>query len=130
MARILLGSGHPPWQEATTMQAVAMDHRCGHRREAAQTVLLRRNGWAGYLVGELRDVSISGAKVAVPARAFPLRTLVRLEVTVEREGRRQLVGVPAMVVRHTQGGIGLAFDELQSARLLAGLARQPALALA
>ena len=67
------------------MQAVAMDHRCGHRRTASQTVLLRRNGWAGYLVGELRDVSISGARVAVPARAFPLRTLVRLEVTVTTE---------------------------------------------
>jgi hypothetical protein len=112
------------------MQAVAMDHRCGHRREATQTVLLRRNGWAGYLVGELRDVSISGAKVAVPARAFPLRTLLRLEVTVAAEGRSQLVRLPAMVVRHTAGGIGLAFDEIQSARLLAGLAAAPVAALA
>lgn len=111
------------------MQAVAMDHRCGRRNPTAHTVLLRRAGWAGALVGELRDISISGARVAVPARAFPVNSLVRLEVTVETEGHRRLLHLAAMVVRHTAGGVGLAFDELQPARLLAALPR-PAAALA
>jgi hypothetical protein len=97
----------------------AMDHRCGTRHASGQTVLLRRPGWAGYIVGQLRDVSISGAFITVPRRIFPLRSVVKAEVTVYERGTPRLVRLQGMVVRTAEHGIGLMFDELQPARRLA-----------
>lgn len=108
------------------MRTDGMDHRCGRRQPVAHTVLLRRVGWAGYLVGELVDVSITGARVSVPPRAFPLRSVVKLEMTVTDGGRSRLLQVPAMVVRHAAGGIALMFDQVQPARAFASLPRPEA----
>jgi hypothetical protein len=97
----------------------SMDHRCGTRHASGQTVLLRRPGWAGYIVGQLRDISMSGAFIKVPRRIFPERSLVRAEVTVYDGDRPRLLRVQGMVVRAGEGGIGLMFDEIQPARLVA-----------
>jgi hypothetical protein len=100
----------------------AMDHRCGRRHAAAHTVLLRRQGWGGHLVGELADISITGARIAAPRQSFPLRSLLRLEMTVtDEQGRTRLWQVPAMVVRHAGDGIAVMFDEVQPARLIKNL---------
>jgi hypothetical protein len=97
----------------------AMDHRCGTRHASGQTVLLRRPGWAGYIVGQLRDISMSGAFIKVPRRIFPQRSVVRAEVTVYDSGQPRLLRVQGMVIRTGEHGIGLMFDELQPARLVA-----------
>lgn len=97
----------------------AMDHRCGTRHASGQAVLLRRPGWAGYIVGQLRDISMSGAFIAVPRRVFPPRSVVQAEVTVYEGNQSRLLRVQGLVVRSAERGIGLMFDELQQARLVA-----------
>jgi hypothetical protein len=88
-----------------------MEHRCGQRGTVNMTILLRRRGWGGWLVGELTDVSISGAFVRVPAGAFSSHALIELEAS--RPGMRRMMRSKAMVVRSTPEGIGILFDELR-----------------
>lgn len=102
-----------------------MDHRCGERRPATLTVLLRRRAWHGWVVGEVRDVSVSGAFVTVPPGALSLRAQVRLELMVPGGPPGRVVHCNAMVARVTGDGVGLAFEEL-APRPLAGLWRMPA----
>lgn len=94
-----------------------MEHRCGRRRAVNLTILLRRRGWGGWLVGELTDVSISGAFVKVPAGAFTSHALIELEAS--QPGSRRMLRSKAMVVRATAEGIGILFDELRPAGLSA-----------
>jgi len=89
-----------------------MDHRCGERRTVRTTVLLRRRGWAGWVVGELQDLSISGAFLTVAAGALPLHAQVRLEAPCPGPQAGRLAHCNAMVTRVTRDGVGLAFDEM------------------
>jgi hypothetical protein len=88
-----------------------MEHRCGHRHAVNMTILLRRRGWGGWLVGELTDVSISGAFVRVPAGAFANHVLIELEAS--QQGSRRMLRSKALIVRTTPQGIGIVFDELR-----------------
>ena len=84
-----------------------MEHRCGERRRVGLTVLARRRGWSGWMVAELTNLSISGAFIAAPAGAFPLRSLIQLE---SKSPDGPLLHCRAMVVRNTPEGVGLVFD--------------------
>jgi hypothetical protein len=88
-----------------------MDHRCGERRAIGTTVLLRRRGWAGWVVAELADLSISGAYLRLQGPGMPLRAQVRLEAP-RPDGTPGLMHCNAMVVRVDRGGVALMFDEL------------------
>jgi hypothetical protein len=105
-----------------------MEHRCGERRAVRTTVLLRRRGWAGWIVGELRDISVSGAYLALHAGSLPLHAQVRLEAPWPGPGPARLMHCTAMVARVERGGVGLAFDELAPVGLapLLGRLRQDA----
>lgn len=92
-----------------------MEHRCGPRHAVNMTILLRRRGWGGWLVGELTDVSISGAFVRLPAGALPNLALVELEAS--QPGSRRMLRSKALVVRSTPAGVGILFDELRPAGL-------------
>ena len=99
-----------------------MEHRCGERHPVRTTVLLRRLRWAGWIVGELRNVSISGAYLTVHAGQLPLHAQVRLEAPAP--GGSRLMHCNAMVVRVDRDGVGLVFDEVTPrglAPLFAGL---------
>jgi hypothetical protein len=105
-----------------------MDHRCGERHPVRATVLLRRRSWAGWIVGELENVSVSGAFLRLHAGSLPLHALVRLEAPFPGPGAPRLMHCNAMVARVARGGVGLVFDELAPASLapLFTVARQPA----
>lgn len=102
-----------PWDEALRDGILVMDHRCGERRRVRLTVLLRRNGWSGCIVGRLMDLSVTGAFIEVPPQAFPLHTVVRLEAALPFDLAPRLTHCRAMVVRTDPGGIGIVFDEMR-----------------
>ena len=94
-----------------------MDHRCGERHPANTTILLRRRGWQGWVVGQLENLSVSGAWLRVPAASLPLHAQVRLEAPCPDGGAPRLMHCSAMVVRIGRTGVGLVFDELAPASL-------------
>ncbi len=90
-----------------------MEHRCGTRQKVGLTVLVRRRGWAGSVVAELTDLSITGAFLAGPPDAFPLRSLVRIEAAPPGGASRALLTCRAMVARIGTGGVGVVFDQVR-----------------
>jgi hypothetical protein len=82
-------------------------------------VLIRRRGWRGGIIGEVRDLSVGGAFIALPRDGLPPLSLLRLEwVLPSADGRDRVVHCNAMVVRAVRGGIGVAFDDLAPSALL------------
>ncbi len=90
-----------------------MEHRCGVRRNLGLTVLVRRRGWAGSVVAELTNLSISGAFVEAQTDAFPLYSLVQLEASRPGGASTRLMTCKAMVARVGVNGVGLVFDQLR-----------------
>ncbi len=90
-----------------------MEHRCGVRLNLGLTVLVRRRGWAGSVVAELTNISISGAFIEAPPGSFPLYSLVRLEATSPGGASPGLMTSRAMVARVARNGVGLVFDQLR-----------------
>jgi hypothetical protein len=100
-----------------------MDHRCGERRPVRTTVLLRRRAWAGWVVGELVDLSVSGAFVELHAGNLPLHAQVRIEADCPGPGTARLMHCNAMVARVDPRGVGLVFDAVAPAGLAPLFAR-------
>jgi len=96
-----------------------MEHRCGVRRNLQLTVLLRRRGWAGSVVAELTNISISGAFIEASTGAFPLHSFVQIETTTPGEASARLMTCRAMVARVAGNGVGLVFDQLRPRGLAA-----------
>lgn len=94
-----------------------MDHRCGERHPARLTVLIRRRGWAGWVVAEIENLSVSGALVLLNDACLPCHALVRLEVRAPDGDSGRLLHCDAMVARVEGRRAGLAFDELAPAGL-------------
>ena len=100
-----------------------MEHRCGTRQTVpALTTLYPR--LSGPVRGRVRDVSISGMFVETRAtpQAFPLQSLVEVELVVPGPSGPRRCRCLAMVARATLDGIGLMFDRLSPpavSRLLA-----------
>ncbi|MCC5794869.1 MAG: PilZ domain-containing protein [Chromatiales bacterium] len=92
-----------------------MEHRCGERRPTDLTVLLRRRGWAGWVVGQLTDISITGAFIRIAPCPFPNKAVIELETTQPETAR--LLRSRALVVRRCGEGIGVMFDEVRPATL-------------
>jgi hypothetical protein len=97
----------PDWNSIGKESCV--NHRCGERHAAGLTILLRRPGWRGCFVGKLINLSISGAFVETRVWAFPLHSVVRLEIA----SRPRPMRCHAMVVRASRTGIGLMFDGIR-----------------
>lgn len=106
-----------------------MEHRCGVRRNLGLTVLVRRRGWAGSVVAELTNLSISGAFIQVPTASFPLYTVVRLETSRPGAASTRLMNCRAMVARVDLNGVGLVFDQIRPRGLAALFAPAPLLML-
>ena len=96
-----------------------MEHRCGVRRILGATVLVRRRGWAGSVVARLTHISISGAFIEAPRDAFPLHSLVQIEITPPGLASSRLTTCKAMVARVGGNGVGLVFDQIRSRGLAA-----------
>jgi hypothetical protein len=80
-----------------------MEHRWGERMTIDVPVKMRSAGSRSCIAGNLCDLSISGALVAIAA---PLPLAARVEV--ELAG----VGVPAWVVREEPGRVAVEWCEL------------------
>ncbi|MCK6370834.1 MAG: PilZ domain-containing protein [Gammaproteobacteria bacterium] len=89
-----------------------MDHRCGERHPAGTTVLVRRRGWAGWVVAELENISVSGALLKLERGELPRHALVRLEASSPGESSGRLLHGDAVVARASGNRVGLAFDRL------------------
>jgi len=89
-----------------------MDHRHGERCSVDVTVLIRKRAWRGWVIGRMRNLSVSGAWVELPRDALSVLSQVRLELEVPCHGRHRVVHCNAMVVRTGCGGVGLAFEEM------------------
>ena len=89
-----------------------MEHRCGLRRNLGLTVLVRRRGWAGSVVAELTNLSISGAFIVARPGSFPLYSLVQIEATGPGGAYTRLMTCKAMVARVGVHGVGLIFDQI------------------
>ncbi len=89
-----------------------MEHRCGVRRNLGLTVLVRRRGWAGSVVAQMTDLSISGAFIEAPPESFPLYSVVQFEAT-RPGGASRLMTCKAMVARVGVNGVGLVFDQIR-----------------
>ena len=96
-----------------------MEHRCGTRRNLGLTVLIRRRGWAGSVVAELTNISISGAFIEASPGAFPLHSLVQIETTAPGEAGARLMTCRALVARVGGNGVGLVFDQIRPRGLAA-----------
>ncbi len=90
-----------------------MEHRCGTRRNLGLTVLIRRRGWAGSVVAELTNISISGAFIEAWPAAFPQHSLVQIETTAPGEAGGRLMTCRAVVARVAGNGVGLVFDQIR-----------------
>jgi hypothetical protein len=97
-----------------------MDHRHGERRTVDVTVLIRKRTWKGWVIGRMRNLSVSGAYVELPRDALGVLSQVHLELDVVHRDRHHLVHCRGMVVRTVRGGIGVAFEDL-APRTIAGL---------
>ena len=95
-----------------------MEHRCGVRRDLDLTVLVRRRGWAGSVVAQIRNISITGCFIQGPPAAFPLYALVRLEAAQPGDAGARWMACNAMVARVATNGVGLLFDQVRPAGLL------------
>lgn len=96
-----------------------MEHRCGVRRNLGLTVLVRRRGWAGSVVAELTNLSISGAFIGAPPGSFPLYALVQIEASRPGADSTRLMTCKAMVARVGLNGVGLVFDQIRPRGLAA-----------
>jgi hypothetical protein len=82
-------------------------------------VLIRRRGWRGSIIGEVRDLSVGGAFIALPRDGLSPLSLLRLQWVLPSPGDPdRVVHCNAMVVRAVRGGIGVAFDDLVPSDLL------------
>ncbi|MCC7259245.1 MAG: PilZ domain-containing protein [Gammaproteobacteria bacterium] len=99
-----------------------MDHRCGTRYTLDAPVRLSGHGLCG-VAGRIREASISGMFVEAPAELFADHSVIDVEVTLPGVAALRTYRWQAMVVRHTDAGLGLMFDRLRPpaiSRLLAG----------
>jgi hypothetical protein len=100
-----------------------MEHRWGHRYKIDRFVRLRmRDGLRG--LGQIRDVSISGAWIAtgLPAR---LLSYVEIGFTVMQKGRSRMAHVEGLIVRIAHRGFGVEWQELAHPAVLAILMVHP-----
>ncbi|MEO8443530.1 MAG: PilZ domain-containing protein [Gammaproteobacteria bacterium] len=88
-----------------------MEHRCGTRQKVGITVLVRRRGWAGSVVAELTDLSITGAFIAAPPEVFPVHSMLRIKATPPFLPGNTPLSCRAMVARLGTDGIGVVFDQ-------------------
>lgn len=89
-----------------------MEHRCGIRRAFAANVTLRPCGLVA-VPGRIRNASISGMFVEADAGLFADNSVIEVEATLPGTSSLRTFRWQALVVRRTEGGIGLMFDHLR-----------------
>lgn len=92
-----------------------MEHRYGGRRALGLPAFARRKGWRGSVVGRLRDISVSGVFLEAAPGAFPLRSVVLVEVALPDAVVRSPLRARATVARVAADGVGLAFERIRPA---------------
>jgi hypothetical protein len=90
-----------------------LEHRYGERRLVDLTVLIRKRTWDGWVIGRIRNLSVSGAYIELPRDSLGVLSRVRLELECRGSpGRHRLVHCSGTVVRKECSGIGVAFEDL------------------
>lgn len=108
-----------------------MEHRYGVRYLSAIDVFVRSQSGQLAAQGRLLDVSLSGAFVATSIPIAPLTSITIEVLSVIAPARRckpiQCQPIEAQVIRRTDSGLGIEWQELQPASLSQLLdCRQPA----
>jgi hypothetical protein len=96
-----------------------MERRCGTRRELNAAIKVKVPN-AGWISARIRDLSMSGLFLSIPAEHFPLRSVLTLELGVPRiasAAAAPFLVTAAMVVRTSADGVGLMFDEFGPAEI-------------
>jgi hypothetical protein len=89
-----------------------MEHRLGTRHAIDLEVYLRTWGSTVSARGRLKDLSVSGALVATQ---LPCRLLLHIAVQIVPVGQTRRNSLPAegLIVRLSEEGIGIEWDELE-----------------
>ncbi|HEY6925215.1 MAG TPA: PilZ domain-containing protein [Steroidobacteraceae bacterium] len=92
-----------------------MEHRWGQRKSVNTSVQLRTQGGV-VAIGRMTNVSVSGAFVQTALQA-PSLARVQLIVSLNRSHGAALI--EAQIVRKTEAGLGLEWDEFGGEKILA-----------
>jgi hypothetical protein len=86
-----------------------MEHRCGYRRAVSVPVIVRSR--AGAIAhAQLCEVSASGSRLVTSLR-LPLQTVVMVQFSRHAAGGRFRRTLEAEVVRHTETGFAVEWNE-------------------
>ncbi len=99
---------------------MTLEHRCARRYALSLPVRLRSVA-LGELRGVARDLSTGGMFVAVAADTFAPCSVVEVDLPLPATHRERKLRCSAIVVHRQENGVGLMFDELLSAGLVAQL---------
>lgn len=89
-----------------------MEHRCGSRHPLSGVVMVyARDGSSARTV--LREASISGMFVEASPQLFCCNSVVDIEMTLPGTAGLRTYRWKAMVIRKTEQGIGLMFDQVR-----------------
>lgn len=88
-----------------------MEHRLSTRIATEAQVTLYHHLIRGWAVGRVRDVSSDGALIELAGGSFPPNSPVTLVLHFHGTARRELLQIPAMVVRAEEGNIGVMYLE-------------------
>ncbi len=87
-----------------------MEHRCSSRMEIRARATLD-HPVTGLAIGWVRDASAEGALIEVGGGSFPLNSPITLALHFGSCAQRELLRLPAMVVRATQSSVSVMFLE-------------------
>ena len=88
-----------------------MEHRCNVRRPVSLDAVIETRA-LGRISCRVRNIGLGGVFVETARLRPALNSIVELSFVVPLDGASQCCRVLAIVVQHTERGVGLMFEEL------------------
>jgi len=100
----------PAGVAASKSERIAMEHRWGQRSNLDVQVRLHATSWRAPRRACLRNISASGALLETEPSLPPLKR-VEVQIAVRKQGRIDLIRIPACVLRKADHGVGVEWCE-------------------
>jgi len=88
-----------------------VEHRWGARKSISCKVMLSHNQQR-LLHGRIIDISISGMFIKTVTTSLTNNSKVNITLAIENEGVTQILQFQALIIRSTEDGVGLKFENL------------------
>jgi hypothetical protein len=100
----------PAGVAASKSERIAMEHRWGQRSNLDVQVRLHATSWRAPRRACLRNISASGALLETEPSLPPLKR-IEVQIAVRKQGRIDLIRIPACVLRKADHGVGVEWCE-------------------